>query len=104
MMAEYDRGWNTPARNAWQKARKLEETTLVAWSKKDRAWSVPSTSTPGKWYLVWIDQSIPSHRPWWERLLCSCPAGEANRMACWHRARVALHWRREEERSYRPPS
>lgn len=103
MAYDTDRG-GTPQRNAWQKAMRLEGTTLVVWAKKEGAWHVPSVSVPGEWYRVWVEPGTAAWLPWWRRLSCSCPAGEAGYSACWHRARVALHWRREEERHYRHPS
>ena len=89
--------WDTPQRNAWLKAIRLEDCSDVEWVREDHTYLVTSASSPGTWYGVYMIEGISNKLPWWERMGCTCPAGESGRPACWHRARVALAWTREAE-------
>jgi hypothetical protein len=87
--------WDAPERNAWLKAIRLEDETEPEWDRQEKVWFVPSNTEQGKWYAVYVLPEAPERGAWWLRLGCSCPAGDAGRRACWHRARVALLWTRE---------
>ena len=81
---------------AWQKALRLEAETPVEWEREDWGWVVRSNTAPNVSYVVTVIPGLSRNTAWYAKLACTCAAALAGRPTCWHRARVALHWRRQE--------
>lgn len=55
-------------------------------------WCVPSRTTPGVFYTVWIRASGAAE--WWRKYACNCEAHRSGKYTiCWHQAAVHLRQR-----------
>lgn len=62
-------------------------------SSNYRRWCIPSRTTVGVFYTVWLDR--PAEKDWWYQLACNCPTSKVNeRVVCWHKAAVFIRGRR----------
>ena len=54
-------------------------------------WTVLSGSETGELYRVAASGIVAPKGNWWNRLSCTCPAGQKGMRVCWHKAAVWLH-------------
>ncbi len=94
------------AKRAMSKAVRSTFEEDVLWDHDKQAWRVLSATGSGEFYFLRIDARSKRGDPWWVRLVCTCPAADSGLDVCWHKAAVALRWRRgkmpkvEEARVY----
>ena len=82
------------AQRAMAKAVRSSFEEDVLWDLDKQAWRVISASGTGEFYFLWINRRSKRGDPWWVRLECTCPAAASGLDVCWHKAAVALRWRR----------
>jgi hypothetical protein len=87
--------WHARQIAAWHRAWEHKLIDQVA-THGGGMYTVPSTSEPGRWYVVWHYRLAPDGYLW----ICDCPASERGGVVCQH-AFAAYLWRLRETFGWR---
>jgi hypothetical protein len=85
------------AKRALAKALPLYWDCTPVWDFDRKAWRVVSNSHPDVIYFVTRHPTPAPGTPWWEKLSCTCPAGQAGFRVCYHMALVKLWWEHKHD-------